>query len=120
MPEIRLPTVLTQAVNNNDTDNKSAEYLLEVPADLAWFEGHFPKTPILPGVVQIDWVMHFIKDLELLGEFSGVDRMKFMRLIQPDTQLKLSLRAAADCSSVTYRFFDDNGSYSSGNIQLKR
>ncbi|MEE8059050.1 MAG: hypothetical protein V3T17_14625 [Pseudomonadales bacterium] len=119
MSEVRMPLVLSQVIHDCGTGSKTAEYLLRIPLELAWFEGHFPEAPVLPGVVQIDWVMHFIKDLKLVGEFSGVSRMKFMRLIQPDAQLKLSLSATVDSTSVSYRFYDDNGSYASGNILLK-
>lgn len=26
---------------------------------LFWFRGHFAVQPLLPGVAQIDWVMHY-------------------------------------------------------------
>src|SRR5690606_9799268 len=36
---------------------------LGVPVDLAHFSGHFPQTPVLPGVVQIDWAISLARQL---------------------------------------------------------
>ncbi len=119
MSDVRMPIVLSEVIHDGDAGSKSAEYCLKVPLGLTWFEGHFPEAPILPGVVQLDWVMHFIKELKLAGEFGGVSRMKFMRLIRPDAQLKLRLSVTAGSPNVNYRFYDDDGNYASGNILLK-
>ena len=113
-----MPVVLSQEIGRVE-----ANYLLNIPRDLIWFKGHFPGVPILPGVVQIDWVVRLIEslknDLKLVGEFGGVDRLKFMRLIEPDSSLRLSLKASPDGHSVKFLFYDDDGSFSSGKITLR-
>lgn len=37
------------------------QIILELLVDdnLFWFDGHFSHQPILPGVAQLDWVMHY-------------------------------------------------------------
>ncbi len=74
-----------------------AEILLQVNADLFWFRGHFPVQPILPGVAQLDWVMHYGKAL-LTGDkvFSAVENIKFQHPILPGSTLKLGLKWNAE------------------------
>ena len=35
------------------------EVVLHLDPELSWFRGHFAVQPLLPGVAQIDWVMHY-------------------------------------------------------------
>ncbi|MGE9550490.1 3-hydroxyacyl-ACP dehydratase FabZ family protein [Erwinia amylovora] len=69
-----------------------AEIVLRAQAELFWFRGHFPGQPILPGVAQLDWVMHY--GLKLLAPdkaFSSVENIKFQQPILPGSTLKLML-----------------------------
>lgn len=69
-----------------------AEILLKVEPDLFWFRGHFPTQPLLPGVAQLDWVMHY--GLRLLApgrQFAAVENIKFQQPVLPGHTLKLTL-----------------------------
>lgn len=69
-----------------------AELVLLVDADLFWFQGHFPAQPILPGVAQLDWVMHY--GIALLApdkRFSAIENIKFQQPILPGKTLRLTL-----------------------------
>ena len=69
-----------------------AELLLRVDADLFWFQGHFPGQPLLPGVAQLDWVIHYGTTLLAPGkQFASVENIKFQQPILPGTTLKLTL-----------------------------
>ncbi|MGB9098693.1 3-hydroxyacyl-ACP dehydratase FabZ family protein [Erwinia sp.] len=68
------------------------ELELKVEADLFWFRGHFPTQPILPGVAQLDWVMHYGLSLLAPGkQFSAIENIKFQQPILPGKTLKLTL-----------------------------
>lgn len=72
--------------------DSEAELLLHIAPDLFWFQGHFPGTPLLPGVAQLDWVIHYGVLLLAPGrQFSSVDNIKFQQPILPGSTLKLTL-----------------------------
>lgn len=39
------------------------EIVLYLDPMLYWFNGHFAVQPLLPGVAQLDWVMHYATTL---------------------------------------------------------
>jgi 3-hydroxymyristoyl/3-hydroxydecanoyl-(acyl carrier protein) dehydratase len=75
---------------------------LDLPADLACFQGHFPGFPVLAGVVQLDWVMQLGAVHLSCGNPSATDfRIKFKRVITPGSPLTLTL-----CHDVAGRRLD--------------
>lgn len=68
---------------------------LELPEDLVWFKGHFPKKALLPGVVQLRWVLHFAS--LWLGKVAlrEIVTMKFVRPVLPLESLQLRLTKGA-------------------------
>ena len=108
----RLP-VLLGAVQ--EADGVTLDLL--VPADLAWFEGHFPGQPVLPGVVQLDWVMRLAAGHLGIARRAGCDlKVKFRRIIGPDTRLTLDLRVDGRRLAFAYRCGDEV--MSSGTVVL--
>jgi 3-hydroxymyristoyl/3-hydroxydecanoyl-(acyl carrier protein) dehydratase len=88
---------------------------LRVPAELAYFEGHFPGLPILPGVVQIHWAARFARErLSFSENFSAAENLKFLSIVRPDARLKLTLSLAQDRLSFDYS--DAKRKYSSGTL----
>ena len=69
--------------------------VIEVPADGAWFDGHFPGRPILPGVAQ------FVLALEGLArggraiDVGGIVHARMRQLVSPGERLEILARDAA-------------------------
>ncbi|MCU5775354.1 hydroxymyristoyl-ACP dehydratase [Erwiniaceae bacterium BAC15a-03b] len=100
-----------------------AELLLRVDADLFWFRGHFPQQPLLPGVAQLDWVMHYGTQLLAAGkQFSSIENIKFQQPVLPDSTLKLALTWNALKNQLSFRYLLQQGECesvaSSGKINL--
>jgi 3-hydroxymyristoyl/3-hydroxydecanoyl-(acyl carrier protein) dehydratase len=105
-----LPVILAQRA-----DATRSELELGIEADNPWFEGHFPGQPILPGVVQIGWAVHFAHTLHSLGpEVVNLEQIKFKRPIFPGARLTLRLTPSADRQTLRYEYCDAETSYSSG------
>ncbi|BBP74344.1 AMP-binding protein [Pseudomonas sp. Ost2] len=114
-PRPKGPEVLAQ----NETDG---EWLLHlaVPPDLAYFSGHFPATPVLPGVVQVDWALELGRErLELPAKFAGMEVLKFQQLVRPGDRIELSLRFDPERSKLHFAFRNASAACSSGRIVLE-
>jgi acyl-coenzyme A synthetase/AMP-(fatty) acid ligase/3-hydroxymyristoyl/3-hydroxydecanoyl-(acyl carrier protein) dehydratase len=93
---------------------------LEIPLDLAHFSGHFAQTPVLPGVVQVDWALMLARQLmpELPSRFVGMEVLKFQQLARPGDRLQLSLRFDAGRGKLYFAYRHGEAACSSGRILL--
>ena len=109
----RLPDV----VGSEYPTELEAILTLYVPKHLTYFDGHFPDTPVLPGVVQLLWVDHFAR--QLLGLEHGwkeMEAVKFNRLVLPDTTVTLRLEAREDGRRLQFAYAIDGTTCSSGRL----
>jgi len=59
-----------------------------VPADHPAFAGHFPGTPVLPGVVLLDTVLHAIAAATgIAPDTCGINSVKFLSPAGPGDEL---------------------------------
>lgn len=86
-PLPRLPELIAKT-----RDGEALLLDLYVPANLYYFDGHFPGRPVLPGVVQTHWAVHYGREFfGELGEFAGLEVVKFQQIITANQQLRLRL-----------------------------
>lgn len=92
-------------------------YTLEIPYDLAYFSGHFPSAPVVPGVAQIGWAMSLaLRDLHPGLRFAGMEVLKFQRLLRPGDVASLTLKWDAAKRKLHFAFTVDGAPCSSGRI----
>ncbi|RXU64752.1 AMP-binding protein [Pseudomonas protegens] len=114
-PRPKAPEVLEQLQHADEW-----QLQLAVPPDLAYFSGHFPATPVLPGVVQVDWALALGQQLlDLPGRFAGMEVLKFQQLVRPGDRIQLNLRFDAQRQKLYFAYLNDGAPCSSGRIVLE-
>lgn len=110
----RLPRVRELAV-----EPQRVQLELSAPADLLYFDGHFDVAAILPGVVQIDWAIHYGRQyFALPPRFKGMQQLKFQQVVAPETLVTLELQHDSVKNSLQFRYLSAAGQHASGRILL--
>jgi acyl-coenzyme A synthetase/AMP-(fatty) acid ligase/3-hydroxymyristoyl/3-hydroxydecanoyl-(acyl carrier protein) dehydratase len=113
-PRPKAPQVLEQVETEGEWSLQ-----LSVPPDLAYFSGHFPKAPVLPGVVQVEWALNLGQQLlNLTGAFAGMEVLKFQQLVRPGDEIQLHLRFDPERRKLYFAYRNDTATCSSGRILL--
>ena len=109
-----LPTIAARS-----REGDSVHLTLCLTADLAAFDGHFPDTPILPAVAQIDWAVRLARESFLLPvRFAALRALKFLAIVQPPVELTLALTRAPDGRSVAFTYLRAGTACASGRIEF--
>lgn len=113
-PRPKAPDVLEQVETDGEWNLR-----LVVPPDLAYFSGHFPTAPVLPGVVQVDWALSLGRQLlDLPPRFVGMEVLKFQQLVRPGDQIQLHLRFDRERGKLYFAYRNATAACSSGRIVL--
>lgn len=100
-----------------ERNERRVELEVVVPSNLFYFDGHFPETPILPGVVQIDWAICYGRQyFDLPPQFRAIHALKFHHVIRADNHVALELVYDAQKGRLSFRYFSPAGQHSSGCI----
>ncbi|BBE30523.1 3-hydroxyacyl-[acyl-carrier-protein] dehydratase FabZ [Tepiditoga spiralis] len=81
--------------------------LKNVTINEPFFQGHFPKYPIMPGVLQIEGLAQtagllFMKDLkeDVVPLFIGIDKCRFKKEVRPGDTITYELEVMAEKAGV--------------------
>ena len=114
------PEILSQ-----NAGEQSVLLELDIKPALDAFEGHFDQFPIVPGVVQIGWSLHFFNQLlsvdfypEKRAVIDKISALKFQHVITPNTPVSLELTHDLNKQQLSFRFFNHDHQFSSGKIHL--
>jgi len=93
------------------------ELQLEISPDIAYFDGHFPQAPVLAGVTQLHWVVHYCKQyFQQLAEVISVEVLKFQVMIRPHDSLTLRLELTGS-NVVQFSYFKQDIKVASGRLK---
>ena len=108
-------------ISGQRVDSPNAELQLTIPHDLVYFDGHFPGSPVVPGVVQIQWAIELARRyLGADGTFAGMDALKFQHVMLPGISVTLSLRWGASDGKLHFCYQSDAVRYGSGRVRFRR
>ncbi|MGF1755267.1 3-hydroxyacyl-ACP dehydratase [Vibrio makurazakiensis] len=99
---------------------------LRVDEDILDFTGHFKAFPILPGVTQIDWAIHYAnKFLNVPTGFKGMEVIKFQEPILPNSIISLDLMWDSEKQKLSFNYLSNDATreepvvkHSSGKMKL--
>lgn len=97
---------------------------LQLPLELIHFDGHFPRAPVLPGVLQVGWALALAAPrLGTSTHCREMEAMKFQRLLHPGDRIELSLRVETDVLDRTrgklhFAYHLDGAHCSSGRLRV--
>ena len=95
----------------------TVELTLRVSEGLVYFPDHFAGYPVLPGVVQIAWAEYFGKLFFAIAQpFLAMEVIKFVKVIQPGDELKLTLNWNISPDKLHFQFHSEYEIYSSGRL----
>ena len=91
-------------------------FSLSIPMELRFLRGHFENQPIVPGVVLLHWVYHFIGEYWNLSMNPAiVNRLKFSKPSTPGDELTLVLKRIENGVDFLYKS-GQKTKFSSGHI----
>jgi acyl-coenzyme A synthetase/AMP-(fatty) acid ligase/3-hydroxymyristoyl/3-hydroxydecanoyl-(acyl carrier protein) dehydratase len=94
------------------------ERACRVPHDLACLPGHFPDQPIVPGVLQLDWVMELAAQLlERVVEVRELRAIKLLAPLRPGDSFRIHVRATA-AGEIAFSVFSEDHEHAKGRVRL--
>jgi acyl-coenzyme A synthetase/AMP-(fatty) acid ligase len=108
------------AIEWRSRDAEQAQGRFRPAAGHPAFDGHFPGTPILPGVVQLQWAVHWARErFGIAAAVARLEALKFQQVIPPGTEVALALQWHAARCTLAFRYESAAGSHASGRVVFK-
>ena len=114
---MRFPNIIN--INKDINTPNQIDIKLDITPEIIYFAGHFENHPVLPGVVQLDWVLHFAKSYLNINKtnFAHIEQMKFSQIITPN--IKIFLHLSLEENKLKFKFYNENLIYSIGKLKAK-
>ncbi len=105
-------------VRETSVSRGKIEIQIQIPIDLSYFQGHFEHRPIVPGIVLLNWVYHYVSGhWNLLLDPAVVNRLKFNNPATPGENLTLTVTRVGN--SVEFIYVNEGLSkFASGQIPI--
>ncbi len=97
-----------------------ARLTLRLSPELRCFDGHFEGTPILAGVVQLDWAIRFAAErFALAPHVERIEALKFHQIMPAGALVELELSYDPQDRRLQFRYLSEDRICSAGRIQLR-
>lgn len=104
-----------------DLSRNHLSLFFKAKGKMPYFDGYFPDWPIMPGVAQVQIaVEESARYLKTPLEVSSVTNLKFMAIIRPETELKLTVDFDPQTLRLHFSFNSPDGRtrYSTGTVHF--
>ncbi|WP_286272173.1 ApeI family dehydratase [Thalassotalea hakodatensis] len=101
-------------------DDSEVSITLVADENIDYFKGHFPQASILPGVVQLDWAIHYAREHLAIADSAvrNLEVLKFQEVITPNMKVTLLLTLKS-AHKFTFKYISTKGTHASGRIVLE-
>ncbi|MGH7266186.1 MAG: AMP-binding protein [Candidatus Rokuibacteriota bacterium] len=100
-------------------DDRVGERVMQVPFDVEALAGHFPGFPVVPGVIQLQWVMELARSLAGPAmRLGALEVVKFKTLLRPGQTFRLRVELSESGETMRFRLWDEQTVFSSGRGRL--
>ena len=105
-----LGPVLHPEILNIKKNNNTILLTLKIPENLAYLEGHFANSPLVPGVVQLHWSVIYGRQYFKLNttasslEVAQASQIKFSHPIFPKREILLTLNHHPEKKTITFDY----------------
>ena len=105
----------------NPADAEKASADVYIPAESAWFSGHFPGNPVLPGIAQLGMVYEVIRHaLDRPVKVVEISRVKFKKMILPEDRLTVTAAPrSGDSGPYAFRIVQNEELICSGTMTVE-
>jgi len=80
------------------------EGLFTIPSQSAWFEGHFPGNPVLPGISMLGMVQDLFIKHDPYKKIIGFKRIRFRQVLHDDVSVNITITTSKDGTDNMYSF----------------
>ena len=107
-------------LSRNISENK-LEYYCSVPENLVYLDGHFPGFALVPGVVQIQWVIHALSEWRGNAlQIKMMESVKFKNVLLPGAKFYMTIeKKSGDDSVINFSLKNDSSLYSAGKLVVQ-
>ncbi len=88
-----------------------------MPLDLVYFGGHFADFPLVPGVIELQWV----RDLAARFDWGSrsivrVENLKYQQFVRPNSKVLVELKYDSAKDKLTFKLENEEAVCASGRM----